>query len=116
MKKLIFSLIATFLILSCVSQSKLYYWGEYSDTLYDYKKSLTSETLEKHKDELNNIIVKSHRLRKNVPPGVNAELGYILMLEGNSDAALQYFEQEKSLYPESEKFVSSIINDIKSKD
>ena len=61
MNKLIYLLLLIFGI-GCAPQA-MYYYGNYSDTLYSYKKKLTPETLEVHKKELQEIINKSERAR-----------------------------------------------------
>ena len=99
------------LIVGCEPPA-MYYWGNYSDTLYKYKKNLTPEMLEKHKIELKTIVNKSDNLGLRTPPGVNAEYGYLLLLEGNTSEAIPYLEKEKSLYPESTKFIDDLINNI----
>jgi len=91
---------------------KMYYWGNYSGTLYNYKKGLTPELLEKHKGELREIIDKSDEQNLRIPPGVNAELAYILLLENNSEEARVLFEKELSIYPESSKFINDLVNSI----
>ena len=86
----------------CVAQQKpMYYWGDYSSTLYAYKKAPSAETLKQHMEMLQNIIAKSAEESLRVPPGVYAEYGYLLLQSGNLTQAMQYFLLEEQTYPES---------------
>ena len=77
MKKYSFNyLLLLFLLFGCATQP-MYYWGNYSSTLYHYKQNLTDEKLADHKKSLLEIINKSKELDLKTPPGVYAELGYI---------------------------------------
>ena len=103
--------IILFLIISvavgCATEP-LYYWGNYSQTLYKYKKSPKEETLAAHKVCLVNIIEESNKRNKQIPPGVCCEYGYILLKEGKTDQALYYFEMEEKHYPESRVFIDRL--------
>lgn len=103
--------IILFLILSFIvgcATEPLYYWGNYSQTLYKYKKSPKEETLAAHKVCLVNIIEESNKRNKKIPPGVCCEYGYILLKEGRTDQALYYFEMEEKNYPESKVFIDRL--------
>ena len=103
--------IILFLILSFIvgcATEPLYYWGNYSQTLYKYKKSPKEETLAAHKVCLVNIIEESNKRNKKIPPGVCCEYGYILLKEGKTDQALYYFEMEEKNYPESKVFIDRL--------
>lgn len=104
-------LIVLFLVLSltgCASQAPLYYWGDYSKTLYKYKKNPNNETLAVHKACLLNIIEESNHRSKKIPPGVSCEYGYMLLREGKTQEALNYFDQEEKNYPESKAFITRL--------
>jgi hypothetical protein len=90
-----------FLTVGCAPQPKMYYWGNYSRSLYYCKKDQSEEILLKHKQELENIIETSKTMSLRIPPGVCAELGYIYFKQNNETLALQYFDMEESIYPES---------------
>lgn len=93
---------------SQVSQSGLY-WGDYSKTLYAYKKTPSEENLALHKKELIKILEKSKELSLKPPPGVQAELGVILMNEKDEKAAKNYFLAESDVYPESKVLVGRLM-------
>ena len=89
------------------------YWGNYANTLYVYAKEPSDETLAKHVEELNEIIVESNERELKVPPGIYAELGYIEAKTGDDAAALAHYEAEMSLYPESRIFLERLTADQK---
>ena len=93
-----------------------YYWGDYSDTLYAYTKAPSSETLAAHTAELEDIIQESQERNLKVPPGIHAELGYIMANRGDSQQAVAHYQAEMQLYPESRLFIERLIaqtNDTK---
>jgi hypothetical protein len=103
-----------FILVGCGSTSKEpFYWGKYSTTLYDYKKNPGQEKLDAHKKELLSIMETSAKKNKLVPPGVNAEYGYILLQEGNEQEGLEYLSKEVELYPESEVFITRLKDEYK---
>jgi len=89
------------LTVGCAPKPKMYYWGDYSRSLYNCKKDPSEENLLKHKQTLENIIETSKTMSLRIPPGVCAELGYIYFKQNNEKLALQYFDMEESIYPES---------------
>lgn len=102
--------IAVFLCLFSVSCTKpIFYWGNYSQTLYKMKKNIDEKSRNEHKDELLKIMKKSKKKKINVPPGVYCEYGYLMYQEDNFDEALKYYELEKETYPESKTFVDRLI-------
>jgi len=101
-------LFSLLLFAGCATQEPLYYWGNYSQSLYKYKKSPQEETLQAHKACLVNIIEESNKRNKKIPPGIYCEYGYILLREGNTQQALYYFEMEEKSYPESQVFIGRL--------
>jgi hypothetical protein len=89
----------------CATQKPLYYWGNYSSSLYKYKKSPTEENLKAHKAVLLKIMEESSKMNLRVPPGVCCEYGYLLLKEGKKEEALHYFDLEEKAYPESKPFL-----------
>ena len=87
-----------------------YYWGNYSQTLYQYTKFPSDETLARHVTELEEIISKSNEKGLKVPPGIHAELGYIQARQGNNTAAMAHYESEMKLYPESQVFLERLTS------
>lgn len=110
MRKIYFLLLVCtfYFFVGCASQRAMYYWGTYSNSLYDYKKHPNDENLSKHKQSLLIIIEKSNARGMRVPPGVYCEYGYILMKEGNNQEANKYYELEEQTYPESKFFIQNL--------
>lgn len=111
MKKLIFLsfMVGIFLVGCAAPQKPMYYWHDYSDTLYEMKKTPGKESQEKHLATLNKIIDDSNANDVRVPPGIYCELGYLCFKEGDKEKALKYFELEKEIYPESELMISKLM-------
>jgi len=97
---------------SCQTQQSLYSWYDSEDATYMYTKRGTEETLAKAMAQYEKVIKNQKGLRKIVPPGVNAEYGYLLCKAGKKDEGLTLLRAEIKAYPESEKFISRIINQL----
>ncbi len=102
--------VMTFSILvTACGQKTLYTWKGYDYALLKHYKdsSSTAELAE----SLKKIIEKSEA-KKQVPPGIYAEYAYALYDSGNVEDALIYFNKERQLWPESEPFMTDVINRI----
>lgn len=88
-----------------------FYWGNYARTAYALKKTPSAETLQAHREQLEEIIDFANRSngRHKVPPGIYAELGMMLKDQGNNTKAIQFFQLEASTYPESGKLMANLI-------
>lgn len=84
------------------------YWGDYSATLYEFKKNPTDVTRAEHVESLVDVIEKSKKQGLRVPPGVYAELGSMYLEEGKTSEGSQYLQEEVNTYPESQRFISII--------
>tara|TARA_Y100000768_G_C23896557_1_gene642896 strand:- start:188 stop:499 length:312 start_codon:yes stop_codon:yes gene_type:complete len=96
------------------TSNSLYYYGKYSNTLYNFKSDMNDKQLEIHIEELHNIIELSKKKKKRVPPGIYAELGFYYSKKEQFSDALNFYELEKNTYPESSKFMTALINNIDS--
>ena len=106
---LLLSIVLPLIFVGCGPSAKgTFYWGNYSSTLYDYKKNPDEKTLEAHKKELLSIMEISATKNKIVPPGVNAEYGYLLLKNGQENEGFEYLAKEIELYPESSVFITRI--------
>jgi hypothetical protein len=92
----------------CATKDNIYYWGDYSETLYDLKKNPDEKTLKAHTDQLLLIINEAPNRHKRVPPGVYGEYGYILLKQGKKAEGMEYLDKELGLYPESAVFINRI--------
>lgn len=96
--------------LGCATQKQLYYFGDYSQTLYKSAKDQNDESLLKHKQELEEIISESEKRNLVVPPGIYAELGYLYLKANNANEAIAFFNKESEVYPESKYFMDRLIS------
>jgi len=110
LKYLIYFFILIFYV-GCVPPT-LFYWGDYSSSLYDYTKNPDEKTLAVHKKSLQDIIEISPKRSLRVPPGVYAEYGFLLIKEGKENEGLENFDKEISLYPESTIFIQRLKNEL----
>ncbi len=110
------TLVIALFLSGCAASPSMYYWGDYSSTLYHSKKTPSDETLLKHQQTLEKIIEESKTKNMKVPPGVYAELGYIYLRQNKNDLAIQHFRMEKELYPESTLFMQRLENSALTKD
>jgi hypothetical protein len=95
---------------------RMYYFGNYSKTLYSLDKNRNDESLLAHKQDLETIITESKSRNLPVPPGIYAELGYINLKSNNSKEAIRLFQAESQLYPESRHLMDRLIQSAASKD
>lgn len=89
------------LVTGCASKPSLYYFGDYSTTLYAWEKNRDQGSLDDHKAVLEDIIKQSEERGLPVPPGIRAELGYLYLKVGEREAASALFTAEAEQYPES---------------
>jgi hypothetical protein len=90
----------------CTSSNSLYEWGSYQPALVKYTKNSDAAEFEK---ELRETIEKGER-RDSVPPGVYAELGYLLLDTKRPEEALVFFQKEKERFPESAVLMDKMIS------
>ena len=109
MKKIMLSFIPLLFCFGCSTTKQMYYWGDYSDSLYHSKKEPGVESLAKHKEVLENIVEESENQNLRIPPGVCAELGYLYAVNNNTKKAVELFEMEKHIYPESTILMDRLI-------
>ena len=111
-KPLAITALSSLLLLSgCVTtpQNGLY-WGNYSHTLYEVKKSGDEKSLKSHMEELHKIISTSEKRNLKVPPGIFAELGQLYQKDNKPQEAMSFYQKEVAAYPESEQLMSRIIS------
>lgn len=101
---------AVIAVSACVPASR-FEWGTYENTLYAYSK--TPEARDAYRNSLV-AALRTGEASDRVAPGLNAELGYLYMDEGRTAEAIQYFEAEKRLFPESQRFMDGVISRLRS--
>lgn len=112
MRKLFIAAICVTAFISCATQKSLYTWYDSEDATYKYTKRGTDELLTKAMAQYEKVISKQKGIRKVVPPGVNAEYGYLLYKAGKKEEGLALLKAEIKVYPESETFISRIIKQL----
>lgn len=108
MKKLIYSMMLLLFLAACAPPT-LYYWDNYSETLYQLKSEPNDEHMAEHIETLERIISKSEEQNRRVPPGVCGELGFWLVKTGRTQEGVAFFQKEKQAYPESQKLMDTLI-------
>jgi hypothetical protein len=108
MKKIAVVSLLVLVISGCAVNQDMLYWGNYSATLYDYKKEPSDKTRAAHVESLEDIIAKSTKRGTRIPPGVYAELGHMYIEKGSVEKGAQYLQMEVDTYPESQKFISTL--------
>lgn len=99
-------------IVSCTTTTNLYSWYDSENATYQYTKTTTDEALEKAMTQYDKVLHKQKGTRGVVPPGMNAEYGYLLCKAGKVEEGLVLLREEIALYPESEVFISRIIKQL----
>ena len=104
-----------FVMSGCGAQPKpLYTYGNYSESYYASKKDVSTNTALKLQKSIEYAIEHANESRSGrVAPGMYANLGYIYLKGGKTDKAIESFNKEKSIYPESAHFMNRMIKKIK---
>ena len=111
MKKILLALFVIMTITSCATTT-LYSWYDYEDITYKNSKRRTDELQVKVLEQYQKLTEKQKGTRGVVPPGLFAEYGYMLYMTGKQEEGLNFLKEEIKLYPESEKYISRIINQL----
>lgn len=91
----------------------LYNWSSYTQDTYKYIKQGEEENIETLFATYQWIFDnQTGTIRETVPPGVCADYGYLLVRAGRVEEGKAFLKKEKELYPESARFVDSIIKKI----
>ena len=94
-------------------QPPLYSWGNYVKSSANYGMNGTDkEVLEKHLEELKQIIDQSQVESKRVAPGIYAEYAQILFDMSQKEKAKKYFLLEKQTYPEATVFIDRVTTKL----
>lgn len=102
-----------FMGIGCAAQT-MYNWGRYEDALHVYYKSpRTPQDHQQYMAQLADLIEQSEHKSLAVPPGIYAEYGFGLYRTERYQEALQYFEQEKSRWPEAVPLMDRIMVSVR---
>ncbi len=92
-------------VAACAQPSQ-YYWGNYSQALYNFYEDPTRRT--DYQIALADLVEEAGT-DKRVPPGIFAEIGFMELQDGNAETARQYFERERAAWPESAVLMDRMI-------
>lgn len=113
MKRFIIAAITAAALYSCgTTNQPLYSWYDSQDATYRYTKRTTDDDFNRAMAQYELVINKQNGTRMTVPPGMNAEYGFLLCKAGKKDEGIALLKEEMRLYPESEKFISRIIKQL----
>ncbi len=117
MKKTFLTVLAVLMLTGCGSleDQSLYSWYDSESAAYNYTKRLSEEDLAEAMAQYKMVIEKQKGSRATVPPGANAEYGYMLYKAGKHEEGLALLKAEMDLYPESKVFVSRVVKQLEKK-
>ncbi|RPD89122.1 DUF4810 domain-containing protein [Neisseria weixii] len=101
-------LVAALWLAACGSAPKqMYYWKDYSPTVYEHLKNDASPSEQISK--MDKYFTEADRKQMAAAPGAHAHMGLLLIEAGQNEAARQRFETEKQLFPESSVFMDFLL-------
>ncbi len=112
MKKILSVSLLTLMLCSCGGQKELYSWGNYDKTSYNYLKNADEDSQQELMKNYQEIINGPKKGKKNIPPGVCADYGYLLVKQGKVGKGKEMLKKEIALYPESKIFIDRILKMI----
>ena len=113
-KTLFLILLTSTMIAGCArKQHLLYAWGSYEAQIYAMYSDTGKVPIEEQLNNLERDYQVARAADKPVPPGYHAHVGYLYFQLGKTDQALQSFETEKILFPESTVYMDRLIARIK---
>jgi hypothetical protein len=106
-------LIAAVILAGCAGRPLFYEWGSYEEQVYAMYTDPGKISIEEQLLYLEKDYQKARSADKPVPPGYHAHVGYLYFQLGKTDQALQSFETEKALFPESAVYMDRLIARIR---
>lgn len=91
------------------SDGGLYAWGSYEERAYRSLVFASSPEVGEDIRALSSEIERAEAEGRRVGPGLHAHLGYLYAITGNTESAVQQFEIEKRLFPESAVFLDGCL-------
>lgn len=100
----------------CVNPPRpLYGWGDYQPQLYTYLQTADDADWETQLIAMRTTQQAIEGRGQALPPGFHAQLGMLLARTGQEQAALEEFEQEKRIFPESAPFMDFLSRSLTAK-
>lgn len=90
----------------CTTPAQGFYWGSYDQSLYAFSKR--AEKRDDYAAALQKAIDRG-RATKRLAPGLQAELGFLKLENGDVAGAVTLFEAEAASFPESATFMRRVI-------
>lgn len=90
-------------------RQSLYQWGDYENQVYARYNDPGKVSVEAQIAKLEEDYQKARSANRTVPPGFHAHLGYLYFEAGKDDQAMQSFQKEKALFPESATYINRIL-------
>lgn len=84
----------------------IYHWGSYEESL---SASFVENDNAAALSGLQATLTAAQRTGERVPPGVHAEYGFFLYRQGQYKAAIESFQREAQLFPESKPLMDKLI-------
>ena len=97
-------------LLSGCAPNTRWAWNNYQDHLYDYYGQKING--EEYIARVLAAVDEAKQRNVRVAPGLYAEIGTFYARAGDFDKALSYYELERQTWPESEGFMTSLIDGI----
>lgn len=120
MKKILSAaaLVSVMLLASCTSTpGALYRWYGYPAAASDYAKNPEDSRLKALLSQYEKIMAgQETALRQEVPPGLCADYGFMLIQAGRTAEGMELLDREVQLYPESEILVQKLVSKIRKED
>lgn len=92
---------------------RLYQWGSYEEQIYVMYNNPGKVPVEEQLQNLERDFERVRATNAVPPPGLHAHLGYLYYQTGKIEQALQSFENEKRLFPESTVYMDRLIARLK---
>lgn len=92
----------------------LYQWESYQAQVYQYLKGSSSDP-QAQIAVLEQDFQKIQARQRKPPPGFHAHLGLLYATIGKDDQAVQQFQTEKALFPESTAFMDMLLDKTKTR-
>jgi hypothetical protein len=104
--------IACALLIAGCAPTALYDWGRYEDSLHaSYVTHDEARAWSSLEETITSVPQQGHRL----PPGACAEYGFALYKRGQHERAIEYFEREAQLFPESRPLMDKLIARVRAR-
>ncbi|ENW89923.1 DUF4810 domain-containing protein [Acinetobacter dispersus] len=110
MKKILFTSLITFGLVGCAAGPQpLYSWGSYTQQTYLMYNQPEKATPSAQIIKLEAEIEKAKAKNLAVPPGLYAHLGLLSLQVNNAQKAVEYFQLERQVYPESTVLMDRLL-------